>query len=98
MGVDPEAVIEFIRPSRKLRRELDGKRCAVCHLRLHFSEAGLLRLPYGTEPAHDACFELMAESFERLEEVLHDEAAEAGGPPGEADQGIRGDAEGEPEA
>lgn len=69
MSVDPEAVLDVIRPSRRFRRQFTGSRCRICNLRLHFLDVLVLVLPFGqTFPVHEDCAILLAETPEALGE------------------------------
>lgn len=103
MDVDPGAVLSIYIPPRPIRRKISGAVCAVCHMRVHHLDAALIELPFGkTKAIHQPCSSLLWDEVmkanDALEGVTDDEIAEALGTPGEADQGLRGDDAGEPEA
>ena len=66
MEFDPTAVLGVLIPGRKMRRQIAGALCCLCHMRVHHLDAALLELPYGvTKAIHQPCAELLAEQVDK---------------------------------
>lgn len=66
-GFDPteQRVVSVVRPSRKLRREADGRFCDLCPNRVHFADAVAVIYTYRTAFAHAECVALAVEQTQK---------------------------------